>query len=79
MREAGTHVPHWPSAGTGPSLVPIVQDGYMELHVFPKQGEGMVAGDNLGALRWCKSHKQSHRAAVVEQLRNRSVKPYAVM
>lgn len=51
----------------------------MELHVFPKQGEGMVAGDNLGALRWCKSHKQPHRAAVVEQLRNRSVKPYAVM
>ena len=65
-------------AGTGPSLLPVVQDGHMELHVFPKQGEKMAAGDNVGALQWFKSHKQPHRAVVVELLRNRSVKPYAV-
>lgn len=78
MREAGTHVPHSPSAGTGPSLVPIVQDGHMELHVFPKPGEGVAAGDNVGALRRCKSHKQPHRAAVMELLKHRSINTYAI-
>lgn len=68
----------FPCAGTGPALVPIVQGGHVELHVPPKQGEGMDAGDNVEALRRCKSHKQPHRAAAVELLKHRSVKPDTV-
>lgn len=67
-------MPRSPVAGTGPGLIPVVQDRHKELHVFAKQGEVMAAGDNVGTLWWSKSHKPP----IVELLRNRSVKPYAV-
>lgn len=78
MQGAGTRVLDSPSAGTGPSLIPIVQDGHMRQHISSKQRKRMAARDNVGASRCCKSPKQPHGAAVAELLRSRRVKPHAV-